>query len=119
MNCKISGRGRPFLAVAPCAAFDDERKFRASKQSLVRKTYPRGLAENEDGRVHFWNSRVGGILQLVTLAGRFNHHGAVLDFNAPNVNPALGSDKVFFVADAKGVIIDNDQPMIWRAGNAF
>src|ERR1039458_4646362 len=110
MNCKISGRVRPFLAVAPCAAFDNERKFRASKQSLVKKTYPRGLVENEDGRVHFWDSRVGGILQLVTLAGRFNHHGAVLDFNAADVDPAMGDGEVLFVADAKGVIIDDGQP---------
>src|ERR1035441_7690262 len=119
MNCKISGRVRPFLAVAPCAAFDNERKFRASKQSLVKKTYPRGLVENEDGRVHFWDSRVGGILQLVTLAGRFNHHGAVLDFNAADVNPAPGGGEVLFVAHAKGVIIDNDQPAFRRSGNAL
>jgi hypothetical protein len=60
----------------------------------------------------FWVSAVVRIVQLVTLSTRFNHHGTVLDFNAANVNRALGSDKVCFVTHAKGVIIDNDQPMI-------
>ena len=67
----------------------------------------------------FLVSAVVCVVQLVTLSARFNHHGMDLDFNAVNVNRALGSDKGFLVADAKGVIIDNDQPMIWRAGNAF
>ena len=119
MNCKISGRVRPFLAVAPCAAFDNERKFHASKQSLVKKACPRGLVENEDGRVHFWDSMVGGILQLMTLAGSFNHHGGIFDFNAADVNPALGGGEVLFVADGKGVIIDDGQPAVRRSGNAF
>ena len=69
--------------------------------------------------IYFLVSAVVRIVQLVTLSARFNHHGTGLDFNAADVNRALESDKVFFVADAKGVIIDNDQPMIWRAGNAF
>ena len=64
-------------------------------------------------------SRAAHIAQFVTLATRFNHHRIVFDFNATNMNPTVRGDDIPFIPDAKGVIIDNDQPMIRRAGNAF
>ena len=67
----------------------------------------------------FWESRIGDILQLMTLAGGFNHHGTVFNFDAMDVNPALRSDQVLFVALGKSVIIDDRQPVVRRAGNTF
>ncbi len=64
-------------------------------------------------------SGVAYIAQFVTLAARFNHHRFGFDFNATDMNPTVRSKDIPFVTDAKGVIIDNGQPMIRRAGNAF
>ena len=91
---------------------DEIRRFRASKRLILKKICPGRLVGNECCRIYFLVSAVVRIFQLVTLSARFNHHGTGLDFNAANVNPALGSDDVFFVADAKGVIIDNGEPAI-------
>ena len=59
------------------------------------------------------------IAQFVTLAARFNHHRFGFDFNATEMNPTVRGNDIPFITDAKGVIIDNGQPMIRRAGNAF
>ena len=67
----------------------------------------------------FMVSGAARIAQFVTLATRFNHHRFVFDFNATDMNPAVRGKDIPFITDAKGVIIDNGQPMIRRAGNAF
>jgi len=66
----------------------------------------------------FLVSAVVRIVQFVTLSARFNHHGTGLDFNTPNVNRALGVAR-FASSPRQSAIIDNGQPMIGRAGNAF
>ena len=101
------------LAVAPFATSDGRRKFRASKQFILKKTCPGRLVGNKCCRIWVYLvSAVVRIIKFVTLAAGFNHHGTGLDFNATNMNRALGSDNVFFVARAKGVTVDNSQPMI-------
>ena len=60
-----------------------------------------------------------GIAQFVPLAARFNHHRFGFNFNATEMNPTVRGNDIPFITDAKGVIIDNGQPMIRRAGNAF
>ena len=119
MGYKTCGSAMTFLAVVPFATSDERRKFRASKRLILKKICPGRLVGNECCRIYFLVSAVFRIVQLVTLSAGFNHHGTGLDFKAAYVNRALGSDKVFLVAHAKSVIIDNDQPMIGRAGNAF
>jgi hypothetical protein len=58
------------------------------------------------------------IAQFVTLATRFNHHRFGCDFNATDMNPTTRGKDIPFITDAKGVVTDNDQPMIRRTGNA-
>lgn len=67
----------------------------------------------------FMVSGAARIAQFVTLSARFNHHRFGLDFKATEMNPTVRGNDIPFITDAKGVIIDNGQPMIRRAGNAF
>ena len=58
------------------------------------------------------------IAQFLTLAARFNHHRLIFDFNATDMDPTVRGNDIPLITGAKGVIINNDQPMIRRAGNA-
>ena len=69
--------------------------------------------------LYFHGFRSCCVAQFVTLATRFNHHRIGFDFNATDMNPAVRGKDIPFITDAKGVIIDNGQPMIRRAGKAF
>ena len=63
-------------------------------------------------------SGIARIAQFVPLAAGFNHHRFGFDFNATEMNPTVRGKDLPFITNAKGVIIDNDQPVIRWAGNA-
>ena len=78
---------------------------RKRRPAVVRVT-------NDGGRVHFWDSRIRGVFQLVVHAAGFNHHGVVFNFNATDMYPALRGDQILFVADCQGAIVNDGQPVI-------
>ena len=55
----------------------------------------------------------------MVLATDLNYHGVGFDFNTMNPNPAQVGDDVRCVPDGKGMVVDDNQLMIERAGNAF
>ena len=64
-------------------------------------------------------SRLFDVKQFVTLPADINHHGIGSDFDAGNMNTAAGSNDITLVTGGKSVIVDNDIPVIHRAGKSF
>jgi hypothetical protein len=94
-------------------------KRRVSRDRPLGRARPNCLVCNKGGLIHFPASVFTNIGQLMRLAAGLDHHRVGSDLNAAEVNPALASDNICLLAGGEGAIVNNGQPMVRRAGNAF